>query len=356
MSRVESKKLFNFPLTGLYDDDVAEMDAKMIKQLYTSSEAMEMNELINKNDPESNVKYVSMFRNVCDGIMKPILDHPTLNKSTEMVIEEVIKVPTNHCGKFDVPVFKYTPKTLLGDGTKPAAYIYAHGGGVVAIEASTYKPLLCHYAVECDVVMFNVDYRLAPETKCPNNVKDFYEVIKYVHENADVLGVDSTKIVVGGESGGGYICLGSMVLLAQRNQANIVKLAIPCIPMVDDYAFSDPLSMTKEENENNAMMRKMWNFIAEDLDDQKSDPLLFPGKASDELLEKFPPIIIEECEFDMLITEATRIANRLRRAGRLLELIIIPGAIHASTMNPALKCFKKATDAKKLAFQHYVQN
>ena len=92
-------------------------------------------------------------------------------------------------------MFKYSPKTLEGSSTKQAAFIYVHGGGVIAIDACTYKPVLCHYAIECNAIVFNVDYRLAPETKCPNNIKDLYEVIKYVYENSEALGVDSSKIV-----------------------------------------------------------------------------------------------------------------------------------------------------------------
>ena len=359
MSRVESKNLFNFTPTGLYDEDVAAKDAEMMAMM-GSKEGMEMvekmNELSNKHDAESNKEYLTMMRGMMDGMIKQMLNSPILKNAVEETIEEEIKVPTNHDGMFDVPVFKYTPKKLQGDGKKHVAYIYAHGGGAIAIKASTYKPLLSYYAVECGVVIFNVDYRLAPETKCPNNVKDFYEVVKYVRQNSEELGIDASRIVIGGESGGGYICLGTMVLLAQHNEGNMVRLAIPNIPMVDDYAFSDPLAMTKEEKENNPLMRKIWNLIAADFEAQKSDPLLFPGKASDELLEKFPPTIVEESEFDMFITEATRLANRLRSAGRLLEFIVFPGAKHGSTMMAELKCFKTAADAKKLIFQHYVHN
>ena len=359
MSRVESKNLFHFTLTGLYDDDVAAKDAEMM-ELMSSKESLvmfeKMHELVNKHDAESNMEYVTMIRAMMDGMMKPLFDRQVLHKSIDEIIEEEMSIPTNHHGKFDVPVFKYTPKKLQGDGGKHVAYIYAHGGGAIGLEASTYKPLLAHYAVECDAVVFNVDYRLAPETKCPNNVKDFYEVVKYVYDNSKELGIDSSKIVIGGESGGGYICLGSMVLLAQNNEGNMVKLAIPNIPMVDDYPFSDPLAMTKEEKEHNPAMRKTWKLIAADFEAQKCDPLLFPGKASDELLEKFPPTIIEESEFDMFITEATRLANRLRKAGRLLEFIVFPGGKHGSTMDAELKCFKTATDAKKLIFQQYVHN
>ena len=37
-----------------------------------------------------------------------------------------------------------------------------------------------HMAESCGVIFFNVDYRLAPEAKCPENVKDFYSALKYV--------------------------------------------------------------------------------------------------------------------------------------------------------------------------------
>ena len=361
MSRVVSKRLFDFPLTGLYDDDVAAHDAETMEQLVSSKEGMEimqkMMELSSKDDTESNMQYVTIFRDMMDGLIKPYwTNNPILDTAMAEITVKEIKVPTTHDGEFDVPVFKYTPKKLETNGAKQVAYIYAHGGGAVGIEASTYKPILAYYAVDCNVVVFNVDYRIAPETKCPNNVKDFYEVVKYVHANADMLGIDSNKIVIGGESGGGYITLGAMVLLAQRDEGNLVKLAIPSIPMVDDYAYSDPASMTIEEREFIPNMRKIWTLIADDFDRQKNDPLLFPGKASDELLEKFPPTIVEEVEFDMYITEATRLANRLRRAGRLLEFVVVPGAKHGSNLNPALKCFKVAADAKKLMFRHYVHD
>ena len=31
----------------------------------------------------------------------------------------------------------------------------------------------------------------------------------------------------------------------QKDESSLVKLAMPVIPMVDDYAWTDPLSMTK---------------------------------------------------------------------------------------------------------------
>ena len=98
-----------------------------------------------------------------------------------------------------------------------------------------------------------------------------------------------------------------MVQLALKGEAGLVKIAIPVIPMLDDYEFNCRLSMTAEESEGALMMQKIWQAIAgPDFESKRKDPLLFPGKASPELLAKMPPTIVWEDEFDMYITPATR--------------------------------------------------
>lgn len=354
MPRVKSKNLFNFQMSGSIDDDIKELEAKM-KTEESEAFTKKMNDLSLKDDEESKKEFLTMMRGMVDGMMGEMAKNPELSKAGEEVIETEIKVPTEHDGKYDVLVHVYTPKKLSGN-TKNAAYVYAHGGGAVACTASIFKPWLALLAVDCNVVCFNVDYRLAPETKCPNNVKDFYMAIKYIVENAEKLGIDPSKIGIGGDSGGGYICLGAEVLLAQNDETDLIKLALPGIPMVDDYCFSDLAAMTNEERDTAPMMRAVWKMIAADMEKQKTDPLLFPGKAAPELLEKFPPTIIVEAEFDMFITEATRMAYKLRAAGRLLEFMVIPGSKHGSAMFPAFKCFKTGSEAMKLAFQEYLHN
>ena len=58
----------------------------------------------------------------------------------------------------------------------------------------------------------------------------------------------------------------------------------------------------------------------------------------------------------MFITEATRFANRLRRAGKLLEFIIIPGAIHGAVLMQDLKCSKLFAETMKTVFKEYLHN
>ena len=68
--------------------------------------------------------------------------------------------------------------------------------------------------------------------------------------------------MISGESGGGYICFGAMIVLASNKETDIVKAAFPIIPMISDYFFSDPAVMTLEERQNEEGMKVIWRYIA----------------------------------------------------------------------------------------------
>ena len=72
--------------------------------------------------------------------------------------------------------------------------------------------------------------------------------------------------------------------MAQKQEGNLVKLAIPMIAMTSDYCFTDVNAMTREERENAYGIRKTWMCIADDFEAQRHDPLLFPGTYVNRLL------------------------------------------------------------------------
>jgi hypothetical protein len=48
------------------------------------------------------------------------------------------------------------------------------------------------------------------------------------------------------------------------------------------------------------------------MDEHKSNPLLFPGKASHEILQRMPNTVIIEAEMDFYLTETTRLVIRTK--------------------------------------------
>lgn len=318
------------------------------------------------HDPESNSGYTNGVRKSAEETFALKSNHATLTKAKEGCIRSKIIVPTTHHGIYDVYVNVYTPKKLERSKNR-ATVIYAHGGGAVALSAEDFKNWRAHFAIECGVVVFDIEYRQTPQTKDPNNARDFYAVIKHVSENAAKLGIDSSKIAISGEGVGGYICFGAMVILAQNDEGGLVKLAMPDMPMIDDLVFSDPPATTKEEREMYCMMRRIWRMmpfyqiypfmIPLERDKQTEESFLFSDKECDvQLLSKIPPTIVIEAEFDMFITEVGRMANRLRSAGRLLEYVIIPGIKHAINFDPSFKSFNTTIAVRRLAIKEYLHN
>merc|ERR1719461_1504856 len=301
-------------------------------------------------DKEFAAFMVEMMKGMCDYAF----NHPAYVEAAEACEHSSISVVTTHDGDYDVEVLVHTPKSIANETSRPCI-IYAHGGGVVSGDAAQFKNLLSYMATSSEVVVFNVDYRLAPGTQVPNNVLDFYEVVKHVSKNAEELGIDAGRICITGESGGGYITAGTMVKLAQEDEANLVKLAIPNVAMLSDYCFGNTSAMTKVESENAISAQKTWRLIAgPKLEEMKEDPLMFPGHADEDTLKKMPPTVVWSSEFDVFSTEAMRFASRLNAAGRLLEFVSIPGCTHGAGMDPNNNIWKIESEAWTLAINEYL--
>ena len=89
-----------------------------------------------------------------------------------------------------------------------------HGGGYVLGTADMTLATDATYALNIGAVSVSVDYRLSPETAHPGPVEDCYAGLAWLHANAAALGVDTSKIVVTGESAGGGLAA-ALVLLAR---------------------------------------------------------------------------------------------------------------------------------------------
>ena len=345
MERVKSMHLFNNKLEGILDEEVREINLRKEKDA----------DICDPSNHESYEAWLKAYRNMTLESTAAMGNHHTLQAALESCDHSSFKVLPRDGNDFDVPVLVHTPPKLKGKTGKPAI-IYAHSGGVVAGTAAVFKPLLSYMAVNCGVEYYNVDYRLAPETKCPKNVLDFYCAVKYITENAVKFGIDPNRIAIAGDSGGGYIVFATMVMLAKNNEEKLLKLAVLGVPMTGDYAFESCHNMTKHERDVAKLIQTFLEHIATDLEKQRqqADPLLFPAMASDQLLTKMVPTIVWQVEFDGLLIEGIRVATRLREAGKLLELYILPGAEHLSGLTPQLKLFKKNMEDYKLAIETYL--
>jgi acetyl esterase len=91
-----------------------------------------------------------------------------------------------------------------GPGPFPAA-ILVHGGGFDEGSKSTNVKPLFDPLSNAGFAWFSIDYRLAPQARFPQAIEDLNTAIKWLKANAAKYRVDVSKIVLIGESAGGFL-------------------------------------------------------------------------------------------------------------------------------------------------------
>ncbi len=112
-----------------------------------------------------------------------------------------------------VPLRLYRP--IHHDASKSlAVLVYYHGGGWVIGDLDTHDTLCRQLANQAGCAVVAVDYRMGPEHRFPAAVDDAIAALAWVRGAAAHLGLDASRIAVGGDSAGGN--LAAVVALHQR--------------------------------------------------------------------------------------------------------------------------------------------
>lgn len=86
--------------------------------------------------------------------------------------------------------------------------MWIHGGGLIIGNRGTLHPGFRDLALDAGFIVVAIDYRLAPEVKLPQIVEDVVDAYNWIREQGPALfAADSNRVVVGGDSAGGYLSL-----------------------------------------------------------------------------------------------------------------------------------------------------
>ena len=205
--------------------------------------------------------------------------------------------------------------------------LHMHGGGFMMTDPLL-MPELQGIAADCHCVVVSVDYRLAPETRYPGSLEDNYAALKWVHVHAAELGIDRSRIAVGGESAGGGHAANLAIHARDRNEVPIV-FQLLIYPQLDDRTGSTRAAPP-------AIGHFMWTASANRL--AWSSLLGVPAGSSGvpaaavparvASVDGLPPAWIGVGSIDLFVEEDTEYAHRLIHAGIATELLVVPGAFH----------------------------
>ena len=256
---------------------------------------------------------------------------------------------------YDIPVRLYAPT-----GVKLPVLVYFHGGGFTIGSIATHDALCRRLGHLAGCAVLSVDYRLAPEHKFPVAQDDAWDAVQWVAREGTSVGLDPTRIAVGGDSAGGT--LSAVCAILARDTGLALSLQLLFYPgtaghqntpshqrFAKGFVLEEPhITYFFEQYIRSAADRDDWRFAP--LDGLRAD-----GHVAD--LSGVAPAWLGLAECDPLVDEGVAYADRLRMAGVSVDLEIYKGMVHefikmGRALPEAAKAHADAARALRQAFGH----
>ena len=220
---------------------------------------------------------------------------------------------------FPLPARLYAPSVEV-----MPVLVFFHGGGFTVGSIATHDTLCRVLASRSGCAVISIDYRLAPEHKFPTASDDAWDAVQFVAREAASLGLDGTRLALGGDSAGGTLAAVCAVMARDAGIPIALQLLFypgttahqdtpsherfACGPLLDETLiawFFDQYVRTPADRED-------WRFAPLNADD----------------VEGVAPAWIGLAEADPLVDEGIAYADKLRAAGVAVDLEIYRGVIH----------------------------
>jgi acetyl esterase len=233
----------------------------------------------------------------------------------------------------DIPVRVYRP---LGEGLP--ILVYAHGGGFVFCDLDSHDGLCRAIANHVPAVVISVAYRLAPEDRWPNAAEDVYTVAQWAADNADTIGADAGRVVVGGDSAGGNLAAVTAVMARDRGGPRIAAQLLIYPVIAADFDTESYRLFGKGFYNPKPALQWYWDqYVPAPAD--RDHPYASPLRAN---LAGLPPAVIVIAGHDPLRDEGIAYADALEAAGVLTARCFFEGGIHGFMTMPMLDIAQQA--------------
>jgi epsilon-lactone hydrolase len=206
--------------------------------------------------------------------------------------------------------------------------LYLHGGAYCLGSIQSSRTLIAPLAVATQCSALSVEYRLAPENPFPAALDDATAVYRWLLDN----GFNPNRIILAGDSAGGGLSLATLLNLRELGLP-LPAGAILRSPWLD-------LALTGESMQSKAgvdfvLTRGMLATCAAAYAGGKSlnDPWVSPLYAD---LHGLPPLLIQVGSDEILLADATRLAQRATEAGVVARLTCWEGLFHVFPVLPFL--------------------
>lgn len=189
--------------------------------------------------------------------------------------------------------------------------LYLHGGGYCLGVYNTNRAFVAGVASQCGLKTLLLDYRLAPEHPFPAALEDSVAAYRWLLQ----AGFSSDKIILMGDSSGCGLGLATVMKLREEQESlpaamvflsPVVDLAgkgesFITLAKKDPFQYRDPLGIAK-------------NYVGRN---DPALPMLSPLYGD---MDGLPPMLIHAGDYDVFLSDATRLAEKAERYGVKVKL------------------------------------
>ncbi|WP_025734978.1 alpha/beta hydrolase [Mycobacterium genavense] len=206
------------------------------------------------------------------------------------------------------------------------AILYLHGGAFLTCGINTHRALVSRLSEAADAGVLIVDYRKLPSHQIADAIDDGLCGLSWLQDR----GYDPDRIVVAGDSAGGYLAF-MTTLAAIRTQ-----VAAPAgIATVSPFTDANPVRKLKHRNARKCSMftagalsifsRYLGEVQLPDGPGRSTGHVVSPVDAD---LSALPPVAIHAGADELLLPDAELMAERLEANGVRCDLHVWDGQIH----------------------------
>lgn len=210
--------------------------------------------------------------------------------------------------------------------------VYIHGGGWFAGSIDTHRHLIDLIARKTGRAVFAVNYRLAPEHPFPAGLQDAGRAYAHACSNGPAGPLEAATVALMGDSAGGNLSAALVIDLLSRNARLPDALAL--LSGVVDFRPPDRMPPGSDdptcEPTTQTRIAELYLQGVTTVD----DPLVSPAAAPLDVLERFPPTIIQASSDEYLRDQDVAFAAALWRLAVTVHLSIWPHLPHAFHLFP----------------------
>ncbi|KAJ1292235.1 hypothetical protein BS78_02G376500 [Paspalum vaginatum] len=224
--------------------------------------------------------------------------------------------------------------------------VYFHGGGFALLSAASaaYDAMCRRFCRDLGAVVVSVNYRLAPEHRCPAAYDDGEDVLRHLASTGLpglAVPVDFSRCFLAGDSAGANIAHHVARRWAARPPNPSRRLGLAGAVLVQPYLGGEERTDAELRLDGKVPVVTMrgsdwaWRaFLPEGAD--RNHPAAHVTDKNADLPDGFPPALVVVGGLDPLQDWQRRYAEVLRRRGKAVRVMEFPEAIHTFFFFPEL--------------------